>query len=128
MEKYAAREQAQDDANEVWRQGKMPANEEIRRHVVAREREKNEESSDPQRLPFLKPAIRVSRFLHEPQKGIRSMNAQVDKRFGAPVVVIPHQTEHNRDDQSLVCIDIRDALHGVIRFPIDGARVNFSAV
>ncbi len=95
----------------------MPTYEQVRRHVVARERKKDEQSSDPQGLPFLKPTIGVSRFLHQPEKRIRSVDAQVDERFGAPVVVKPHHTEHNWDDQSLVCIDIDDDFHSVIRFP-----------
>jgi len=95
----------------------MPTYEQVRCDVVARERKKDEESSNPQGLSFLKPTVGVSRFLHQPEKRIRSMDAQVDERFGAPVVVKPHQTEHNRDDQSLVCIDIDDDLHSVIRFP-----------
>lgn len=52
------------------------------------------------------------------------MDAQVDERFGAPVVVKPHHTEHNRDDQSLVRIDIADGLHSVIRFPSGMAEEN----
>jgi hypothetical protein len=39
------------------------------------------------------------------------MDAEVDERFGAPVVVKPHQSE-NDGDERLVAIDIDNILHG----------------
>ena len=44
-------------------------------HYVMKPCYLDKDRSDPNGLPFLKPAIGISRFLHEPEKGIRSMDA-----------------------------------------------------
>lgn len=85
------------------------------RYVVVSERNKDEESPDPQGLPLIKPTIWISCLFHQPEKGIRIHGYLVDESFRAPVVVKPHQNEDNRDDKSLMRIDIGDDLHSAIR-------------
>lgn len=83
----------------------MPADEEVGGNIIGGKGEEDKKDGDDQGLFLCKALIWKKAVLQEPQEAISPVQAEINKSLSAPVVIIEHEADDDRNEKNFMCID-----------------------